>query len=297
MPAAATTRTLLIAGVVALVAVAGVGWYAAQHRPAETAAPPPAAAPTATTQPAPPPAATAPVTTQSETEQARASQETGATDTDHSAKSDASLERMTALPPAAQLPEGRWKPGVNYQPLLPSQPTDVAAGKVEVMEVFWFACPHCYALEPFLVDWLKKKPAYVEFVRVPVIWDNMKTAHARLYYTLAALGREDLFEKAFALAQQVQSSPLAGSTDAETLRLQQAFAAQNGISADDYAKAFNSFSVNSNMTRAQEITQRYRVDHVPFFVVNGKYTTDVSMAGSETQLIQLISDLAASEHH
>jgi thiol:disulfide interchange protein DsbA len=285
---ARTTHPLLIAVLLGLCACG-------QQQSAPAPAPAPAAAPSAAAAPAPPPAPAA--TAQSETEQARNSQETGAPDADHTARSDASLERMTALPATDQLPEGRWKPGVNYQPVVPSQATDVAPGKVQVTEVFWFACPHCYALEPHVLAWLKKKPAYVDFVRVPVIWDNMKTAHARLYYTLEALGRDDLFEKAFSTAQQVQTTPLAGSTDADTLRQQQAFAVQNGISADDYAKAFNSFSVNTNMARAQEITQRFKVDHVPFFIINGKYTTDVTMAGGEEQLMQLISDLAASEHH
>jgi thiol:disulfide interchange protein DsbA len=169
-------------------------------------------------------------------------------------------------------------------------------GKVEVMEVFWLACPHCFDLEPHLLDWLKKKPAYVEFVRVPVIWDRVKQAHAKLYYTLEALGRDDLFEKAFATVQQ-QGSPLVGSSDDQTLRMQQAFAVQNGVSADDFAKAYNSFSVNSNLARAAEITQRYHVNQVPFVVINGKYTTDVSEAGGEEQLMALINDLAATEHH
>jgi len=85
---------------------------------------------------------------------------------------------------------------VNYVPLLPAQPTSVAPGKVEVMEVFWLACPHCYALEPFIKNWLKTKPAYVEFVRVPVMWGPVHRAHARLYYTLDALGRQDVIAKA-----------------------------------------------------------------------------------------------------
>lgn len=282
-------RPLLVA---VLFGLAACSQQPSSQAPAPAAAPAPATAPAA-----PPPAAASPPTAQSETEQAQSSQETGAPDADHAAKSDASLERMTALPANDQLPEGRWKPGVNYHPVVPAQSTDVAPGKVEVMEVFWFACPHCYALEPHVVAWLKKKPPYVEFVRVPVMWNNVHQAHARLYYTLQALGREDLFEKAFSAAQQVATTPLAGATDAETLRQQQAFAVQNGISADDFAKAFNSFSVNSNLARAQEITQRYKVDHVPFFVVNGKYITDVTMAGGEEQLMQLISDLAASERH
>lgn len=258
--------------------------------------PPASAAPAAVPQapPAPPPAAAA--GNQSETEQARSSQETGAEkDNDHATRGDASLERMAALPPTAQLPEGRWKPGTNYRPLVPAQSTSVSAGQVEVMEVFWLGCPHCYALEPTLAAWLKKKPTYVEFVRVPVIWDPVKTAHARLYYTLEALGRDDLFLKAFATVQQ-PGTPLVGSSEEQTLRLQQAFAVQNGVRAEDFANAYQSFSVNSELARAQEITQRYHVDHVPFFVVNGKYTTDVSQAGGEEQLVALVSDLAAAEH-
>jgi thiol:disulfide interchange protein DsbA len=202
---------------------------------------------------------------------------------------------MAAAPAAAPLPPGKWQPGVNYTLLVPAQPTSVAAGKIEVMEVFWLACPHCYALEPFIRSWLKSKPAYVEFVRVPVIWQEIHKAHARLYYTLLALGRQDLVAKAFdtLAAQRV---PLAGSDEQETLKLQQKFATDNGVSADDFAKAYNSFTVNSNMMRAEEITQRYRVQGVPFVVVNGKYTTDLAQAGGEAKLIELINDLTAAEH-
>jgi protein dithiol oxidoreductase (disulfide-forming) len=135
----------------------------------------------------------------------------------------------------------------------------------------------------------------VEFVRVPVIWEGVKQAHAKLYYTLEALGRDDLFEKAFATVQH-PATPLVGNSDDQSFRVQQAFAVQNGVSADDFAKAYNSFSVNSNLARALEITQRYHVDHVPFLIINGKYTTGVAEAGGETQLTALISDLAAAEH-
>jgi protein dithiol oxidoreductase (disulfide-forming) len=277
-------RPLLLAVVVCLCACS----QQPAAPPSQTAAPPPAAVP----QPVPTPAPS--VSSQTETEQARASQETGA-DNDHPARSDESLEHMAALPATAQLPDGRWKVGTNYHPVVPEQPTSVAPGKVEVMEIFWLGCPHCYDLEPHLLDWLKKKPAYVEFVRVPVIWDNAKQQHAKLYYTLEALGRDDLFEKAFATVQQ--GTPLVGNSDDQTFRMQQAFAVQNGVSADDFAKAYNSFSVNSDLARAADITQRYHVDHVPFVVINGKYTSDVMQAGGEEQLTGLINDLAAAEHH
>jgi len=287
------TRILAVAGLLALCACA-------RHTPAPTPASPPAAQnqatpPTATTPP--PPESRSP---QSETEQATASQESvDAADSDTHARSDASLEKIAGAAPGAQLPGGKWQPGVNYAPVVPAQPTSVASGKVEVMEVFWLACPHCYALEPRLRSWLNTKPAYVEFIRVPVIWQDVHRAHARLFYTLEALGRDDLVTKAFdTIHQDLENSkpPLIGQSEEETYRLQQQFAAQNGVSADDFSKAYNSFSVGSNLQRAEEITQRYHVQGVPFFVVNGKYSTDVAQAGSESKLIELISDLAASEH-
>jgi thiol:disulfide interchange protein DsbA len=193
------------------------------------------------------------------------------------------------------LPGGRWKPGVNYDPQVPAQPTSVAPGKVEVLEIMWLGCPHCYTLEPFIRTWIKTKPAYVEFVRVPVMWGPPHRAHAKLLYTLQALGRLDLVDKAFDTIQQ-QLTPLIGSSDPESLKLEQAWAVQNGVSAEDFANAYNSFSVNSDLQRAEELTQRYRVQGVPLVAVNGKYTTDVNKAGSNKNLIELINDLTAYEH-
>ena len=109
------------------------------------------------------------------------------------------------------MPSGKWKPGVNYDPLVPAQPTNVSPGKVEVVEVFWLGCPHCYALEPFIQSWLKSKPAYIDFVRVPVMWGPVHRAHARLFYALQALNRSDLFEKAFDTIQQQHNRSAHGS--------------------------------------------------------------------------------------
>ena len=285
---------ILILAVAALLVLSACARQA--PAPAPTASPAAETQSTAPTPAAPPPEARS---AQSETEQATASQESGDADTDTHARSDASLEKIAGAAPGAQLPGGKWQPGVNYDPVVPAQPTSVAPGKVEVMEVFWLACPHCYALEPPIHSWLKSKPAYVEFVRVPVIWQDIHRAHARLYYTLEALGRDDLIAKAFdTIHQDLENRvpPLVGQSEEETFRLQQQFAVQNGVSADDFAKAYNSFSVSSNLQRAEEITQRYHVQGVPFFVVNGKYSTDVAQAGSESKLTELIGDLAASEH-
>jgi protein dithiol oxidoreductase (disulfide-forming) len=288
------TRWLAVA---ALLAVASCS-RPHQAQPPTPASSAPRSPATAPTQSSLPPAAPAPKT-RSETEQATASQESSGADTDTHARSDASLERIAGMPRGAQLPGGKWQPGVNYDPVVPAQPTNVAPGKVEVMEVFWLACPHCYDLEPSIQAWLKSKPAYIEFVRVPVMWQAIHRAHARLYYTLESLGRPDLFQKAFDTIHQLAQSgqpPLFGSSEDETFRMQQTFAVKNGVSAEDFAKAYNSFTANSQLQRAEELTQRYHVQGVPFIVVNGKYTTDVGKAGSEAKLIELVNDLAAAEH-
>ena len=263
----------------------------------EPPAAPPAPAPAAE-QASPPPAPAPEASAQNETEQATHSQESadGATDAEHAPASDASLERIATAPAAAPLPPGKWQAGVNYNMLVPAQPTSVAPGRVEVTEVFWLACPHCYALEPLLKGWLNSKPGYVEFVRVPVMWQPMHKSHARLYYTLRALGRDDLVAKAFETIA-ARHEMLVGADDDETSKLQQRFATSNGVSADDFTKAYNSFSVSTNLQRATEITQRYQIQGVPFVIVNGKYTTDIGMAGGEAKLIELINDLTAAEHH
>ena len=256
--------------------------------------------PPAATQQGAAPAQSAAATVQSETEQAAAAQETAGDNAEEDRtppdRGDVSLEHLAALPADAVLPGGKWKPGTNYDVLTPAQPTNVSPGKIEVVEVFWLGCPHCYALEPFVEAWLKNKPAYIEFVRVPVMWGPAHRAHARLFYTLQALNRPDLFEKAFDTIQQ-KHEPLIGQSEDETLKLQEAFAKDNGITADDFSKAYNSFTVNSNLQRAEQLTQRYQVQGVPLVVVDGKYSTDVAKAGGPQQLIQIIDDLAASEHH
>lgn len=254
-------------------------------------------APSVIQQETPPPVQADTPAQQSETQQATAAQEKGdePEDDPRAARGDSGLERLAQLPADQQLPAGRWKAGVNYDPLVPAQPTTVGPGKVEIVEVFWLGCPHCAALEPYIQSWLKNKPAYVEFVRVPVMWGPAHRAHAHLFYALVALNRQDLVQKAFDAIQN-QHQMLLGQSEDETLKAQQAFAKENGVSAEDYAKAYNSFTVNSNLQRAEQLTQRYHVEGVPLIVINGKFTTDVAKAGSQSNLIQVINDLAAAEH-
>lgn len=209
---------------------------------------------------------------------------------------DASLERVAAMPEKAQLPGGKWKVGVNYLPVAPAQPTTAEPGQVEVLEVLWLGCPHCYELEPYIEAWRKKKPANVKFVQEHVMWGPAHRAHGRLFYTLEALNRDDLVVKAFDEIHRRNNILLSPTgNDAQTLSLQLAFAVANGVKEADFKREYNGFAVNTRLQRAEEIMRRYRVETVPFIVINGKYQTDVGMAGNHEKLISLIDDLVATE--
>ena len=271
------TRALLAATLIAC------GLLACSRDAAPPAAAPateaPATAPAQTVAPAPADAATA-------------SQESSGDAAE--GEPDAALERLATMPAADELPGGRWKAGVNYKPIVPAQPTDTPAGKVEVMEVFWYGCGHCYALEPYMTNWEKTKPAYIEFVRMPVMWNPVNAAHARLYYTLVALKRTDLNAKVFDEIH-TRGNMLAANDEARTRQLQLAFAKANGIAETDFLREYDGFFVNTQLKHAEETTRRYRVDATPVVFVAGKYQTDVGLAGGQTELTQLIDALAAHE--
>jgi thiol:disulfide interchange protein DsbA len=212
--------------------------------------------------------------------------------------SEAALERVAALPAAGQLPTGAWVAGTNYSVLSPAQPTDAPAGKVEVIEFFWYGCSHCYALDPTIETWRNNKPAYVDFRRVPVTWREEHRVHARLFYTLQALGKLDqLHSKVFDEIHQKGNLLYVADNEQATLQAELQFANANGISESDLTAAYNSFGVQNNLQQADDLMRREKIDSVPSFVINGKYVSDVSMAGSPTKLIQLINDLAAGEKH
>jgi thiol:disulfide interchange protein DsbA len=191
-----------------------------------------------------------------------------------------------------------WAEGVNYTRIVPAQPTAVAAGQVEVLEMFWYACPHCYALDGLIESWKKTKPGYVSFSRVPVMWQEGHRSLARLFYALDSLGKLDQLHTAVFKEIHVNSNPLVDlkNDEAQSERLQTAFVVKNGVSEADFKNAYHSFAVETNLQRADQLTQRYRIAGVPTFIVNGKYVADVSTAGSEERLIALVSDLAALEH-
>jgi thiol:disulfide interchange protein DsbA len=265
------------------------------NQPPATAAPTPSATEGAgTAQPSSSAASANPLdlATAAKTQQEGADTATGAD------SSEAALERVAALPAAGQLPATPWVAGTNYTVLSPAQPTDAPPGKVEVIEFFWYACPHCYALDATIESWRKDKPPYVDFRRVPVTWQDLHRSHARLFFTLKSLGKlDELHTKVFEEIHQKHDPLYDSGDDKATLQAQLQFAKANGIGESDFTNAYNSFGVQNNMQQADDLMRRDKIDSVPTFVINGKYVSDVTMAGSPTKLLQLINDLAASERH
>ena len=192
-----------------------------------------------------------------------------------------------------------WQEGVNYTRLVPAQPTAVPAGQVEVLEFFWYACPHCAAIDPMVETWKKTKPAYITFSRVHVMWNEGHRALARLYYTLDSMGKLDQLHGEVFKEIHNNGNPLIASdpnNSAESERIQTAFVTKHGISESDFKKAYHSFAVETALQRADELVQRYRIAAVPTFVVNGKFIADVGSADGQERLLSLVGDLAAQEH-
>ena len=205
----------------------------------------------------------------------------------------------TASAAAATTAPTPWQEGVNYTRIVPAQPTSVAAGQVEVLEFFWYACPHCYSIDPLVEKWNKSKPAYVSFSRVHVMWSESHRSLARLYYTLQSMGKLDQMHGEIFKAIHVSGNPLVANDPndtGESERIQSLFVKKSGISDDDFRKAYHSFAVDTALQKADELMERYRIDGVPTFVINGKFVADVQSAGGPERLVSLVGDLATQEH-
>jgi thiol:disulfide interchange protein DsbA len=177
--------------------------------------------------------------------------------------------------------------GQDYKLLKPAQPTGAPAGKVEVVEVFWYACGHCYTLEPSIASWIgKSKPDFVEFQRVPAVWNDVVKLHARAFYTAEALGKLDALHPEIFREINLRGNRL------DTPAKLEAFFVSKGVAKADFQKAFNSFAVEQKLLKAADINRRYRISSTPTVVVGGRYVTDVSMAGSEQRLFEVVNELA-----
>jgi len=178
--------------------------------------------------------------------------------------------------------------GKEYTKLSSPQPTS-SGDRIEVVELFWYGCPHCYRLEPFIENWLKTKPDDVEFVLQPAILGPGWELLAKAYYTAELLGVLDKTHRALFDAIHEQNNKM---KDESMLR---AFFMQHGVSAADFDKTFNSFAVNVKLNNARLMTRRYAITGVPTLIVNGKYSTGPSMVTNGNEGVMGVVDYLVAQ--
>ncbi len=177
--------------------------------------------------------------------------------------------------------------GIDYKKVAP-QPTDTGS-KIEVLEFFWYGCPHCYVFEPYIKAWKKTKPANVEFVRIPAVFRPDWEVQARTYYALSNMGViEDLHGKIFSAIHKDKKrlNKKASITD---------FVVENGVDRKKFETEYNSFSVDSMVRKAKKKQTAYKIQGVPTIAVNGKYMTSASLSGSYENLIKILDYLVKKE--
>lgn len=174
--------------------------------------------------------------------------------------------------------------GVHYEALGKPQPVQTG-DNIEVREMFWYGCPHCYRLEPYIHKWLETKPENAEYIAMPAILSDGWAVHGQAFYTFETLG----------ILDQVHT-PFFDAIHKDRKRFRTAkeiadWVPQFGIDSGAFMDTFDSFAVDSKMRQSQVMAERYEIDSVPNIIVDGKYRTSVTMAGSNDALMDVINFL------
>jgi thiol:disulfide interchange protein DsbA len=188
----------------------------------------------------------------------------------------AGLGWSIAGPVAAQ---GAPVEGTHYVRLTKTAQVAAPNGKIEVVEFFWYGCPHCYELEPTLEEWIKKLPADVAFRRVPVGFAATHEAHQRLFFGLEAMGKLEMMHKRIFAAIHLQRQRLDKEAD------QVAFLNANGVDGAQFAKLTKEFFVATKCAQAKALSEAYKIDGVPAIGVHGRFYTAGSLAGDNKRAL------------
>jgi thiol:disulfide interchange protein DsbA len=204
------------------------------------------------------------------------------------AAAPAQAEPAPAAEPAAAPAAVEEELSGGYETLDAPQPTQ-NPDKIEVIEFFWYGCPHCYDFEPILESWVKKLPANVEFIRIPAAFSDLWAKHAKAFYVAQALGVGDKVHADFFDTLQNKRQKL------ETEEQLAAFFTAHGVKEADFHEAYNSFLVDTKVRQAAVTPARYGVTGVPVLIVNGKYRVDGKSAGSHEKMIEVTNQLIKKE--
>ncbi|RVU85343.1 hypothetical protein EOL70_05190 [Leucothrix sargassi] len=188
--------------------------------------------------------------------------------------------------------EATYKEGTHYFEIFPTMQTDAVGGKIEVVELMWLACPHCFALEPTMKEYKRNLPDYIDFKQVPAMLNPRWSADAKTFYIAELLdpkGELKLIDKLFN-AIHVQKRKRMASPD-----VVKQFIMQQGVSEADYDNAANSMALTAKLNRARQVSADSQANSVPSIIINGKYRTSPYAAGNEKKLLEIIDMLTKRE--
>jgi thiol:disulfide interchange protein DsbA len=183
----------------------------------------------------------------------------------------------------------RFVEGTHYT-VLPTPVKTNDPSKVEVVEVFWYGCAHCFRFEPLIEDWAANIPADVDFVRFPGMWNELMKIHAQVFYAAEALGKLDVLHGPIFNAINVEGNRLQNEQQIST------FFAKYGVSEEDFSRTFNSFSVKTKVNQAEAKMREYQVRSTPNMVVNGKYLISTGDAvRTQQEMLEVVDFLVNKE--
>ena len=187
--------------------------------------------------------------------------------------------------------EEEYHEGFEYFTIVPTQPTQVKKGQIEVVEVFWYGCPHCFRFEPFISKWEKNKAKNIVFYRVPASFSPGWEMHTKAFYTAQLLKIGDKIHTPFFDALHKHGNKLDSKESIGK------FFAKFGIKKDRFDQVFDSFQVEMRVKQAKIIVRKYGVSGVPTMIVNGKYriSTSKNEANPFAKLIKIVNFLIAKE--
>lgn len=188
----------------------------------------------------------------------------------------------------AQAQGAQYQAGVDYVELPTPAPTQ-EPDRVEVAELFWYGCGHCFTFEPLVSEWKKELPEYAYFRPVPAFFGGAWDTHGQLFYTLESMGKLDDTHTAIFQAMHNQGERLA-DVDAMVRLLK-----QYGVDEDEFRKTWASPGVKLKISQAQRLAKAYRATGVPTLVVNGKYRIEGGMAGSFENMLKIADYLVEQE--
>lgn len=183
----------------------------------------------------------------------------------------------------------RYVAGTHYV-VLPTPVKTHDPEKIEVVEVFWYGCGHCFRFEPLIESWSANLAPDVDFVRFPGMWNDLMKIHAQAFYTAEALGKLDEMHEPIFDAINIKGERLQNEQQLS------AFFVKYGVSAEDFSKTFNSFAVRTKVNQAETKMRDYQIRSTPNMVVNGKYLISTGEAvATQEEMLEVVNFLVNKE--